>query len=116
MKHWQALLLFFIVLGLLFCITSCQKWNSIIVGFQRVVGHDDKAPRTAQFCDTAHFPYHYDTVYKAYNNMPTDLPQGLETDNQDGTRDYYFYKKVVSVNGTYGVKTNIPEPDFSFFK
>lgn len=97
-------------------LSSCQKWDSIIVGFQRVVGHDNKAPRTATFCDTLHFPYHYDTVYKAYNNMPTDLPQGLETDNADGTRDYYFYNKVVSVNGVYGVKTNIPEPNFRFFQ
>lgn len=105
-----------LIASLILLSVSCQKWNSIVVGFQRVVGHDNKAPRTAMFCDTLNFPYHRDTVYKIYNNMPTDLPQGLETDNADGTRDYYFYNKVVSVNGVPGNPTNIPEPNFRFFQ
>lgn len=97
-------------------LSGCQKWNSTIIGFQRIVGHDNKALGTATFCDTLHFPYHRDTVYLSYNNMPTYLPPGKETGNDDGTRDYYFFNKVVSVNGQYGVRTNIPEPNFRFFQ
>lgn len=115
-QHFKAAAKVAIILALLFLATSCQKFNSINIAYQRVIGHDNRPLGSQQFCDTLHFPYHRDTVTKYYNNMPDNMPDGRETPNADGTRDYYFYNKVVSVNGQYGVKTAIKEPDFKFFQ